>query len=201
MSNRLEMAGLKFGLLDVVSYASTIKKKAFWNCRCACGTSVTVVGADLRNGHTRSCGCILREKRPDLVTHGMSSSRPYKIWQLMKNRCLNELSKDFQHYGGRGIRLDAGWAQAFENFWGDMKRGYAKHLTIERKNNNGGYNKRNCRWATRKEQSHNTRHNRIVTVSGVSMLAVEAAKIAGVAPGTMTHRIQNWPADRLLDPH
>ena len=75
----------------------------------------------------------------------------------MKQRCLNPNYHHFENYGGRGIKVCARWLNSFENFLADMGLKPSPDLTLDRKNNDGHYNKRNCRWATAKEQASNRR--------------------------------------------
>ena len=92
--------------------------------------------------------------------HNMSNSRPYKIWNGIKDRTLNPNNKDYKNYGARGITIDERWKESFLNFWDDMKEGYSDGLSIDRIDNNKGYTKDNCKWSTSKEQSNNRRSNR-----------------------------------------
>ena len=75
----------------------------------------------------------------------------------MIERCTNSRNKDFHYYGGRGITVCAEWRNSFETFYRDMGPRPAPHLTIERVNNDLGYFKDNCVWATRLQQRHNRR--------------------------------------------
>lgn len=78
----------------------------------------------------------------------------YRVWQAMKNRCLNPLAEDYSYYGGRGITLDPRWYK-YENFLADMGRRPSLAHTLDRIHNNGAYTKANCRWATRLTQARN----------------------------------------------
>lgn len=65
MAKFIELAGQKFGRLTVVERAGNggHGKHVRWRCLCECGKTIIVSGQCLRNGHTKSCGCLNREIR------------------------------------------------------------------------------------------------------------------------------------------
>ena len=89
----------------------------------------------------------------------MSRMPIYTTWAQMIQRCSNIKNEHFKDYGGRGITVCDSWKNSFENFHADMGN-RPKGKTIDRVNNNGNYEKSNCRWATPIEQAHNRRMNR-----------------------------------------
>ncbi len=74
----------------------------------------------------------------------------------MRNRCMSPINENYPHYGGRGITICKRWA-VYDNFAVDMGPHPGKGWSLDRKNNNGNYNKRNCRWATQQTQQRNRR--------------------------------------------
>jgi hypothetical protein len=90
------------------------------------------------------------------IKHGMEGTREYRCWAHMKERCMNPKHKQYSDYGGRGITVCLEWQQSFEAFYADMGP-MPSNLTLERLNNDKGYLKENCAWATRKQQAQNRR--------------------------------------------
>lgn len=153
----IDHSGQKFSRLTVVARAeNSTNGDARWECRCDCGNTVTVRAAALRAKDTMSCGCMRREKGlTAFVTHGLSKHQAYRAWSRMRSRCNNPKDPSFRDYGGRGISISPEWDD-FGAFFRDM--GPAPPGTsLDRVNNSGGYGADNCRWATRAEQSRNTR--------------------------------------------
>jgi hypothetical protein len=127
-----------------------------WRCVCACGTERLVRGDGLREGRSKNCGCVRREKLKKLTTkHGMTGTRAYVCWQDMLARCHRESHRWFSHYGARGITVCEEWL-SFENFYADMGDP-PDGLSIHRIDNDGPYALWNCKWATRTEQRANQR--------------------------------------------
>ncbi len=147
------------------------KRKALFLCRCGI-TFESPIG-DVKEGKTRSCGCLKSNalsKRNQ--THGMSNHPLYLTWKSIKSRCLNPNNKSYKNYGGRGITMYSGWINNFKAFCDHASNlpDYRKHgLTLDRRKNNKGYFPGNLRWATKQEQSLNTRPRKTNTdYTGVS---------------------------------
>ena len=152
MAKMIDLTGERFERLRVERRVENGKGGgARWLCICDCGKTLEVDRQKLRRGNTRSCGCLHSDV---ITTHNMSETRQYRTWADMLTRCRNPRNKRYKDYGGRGISVCQKW-ETFQGFWENMQDGYSEGLTIDRKNNDKGYFKDNCRWATQKQQANN----------------------------------------------
>ena len=139
-----------------------------WLCKCDCGNLVEVRGSSLLSGSTMSCGCLTGElarmralKHGDAKMRNGKETRLYSIWINMKDRCLNSCSNNYQYYGRKGISVCPEWINDYSVFkeWA-LTAGYRERLTIDRINNDGNYEPKNCRWITKKENSVKSQQER-----------------------------------------
>lgn len=166
-----ELIGKKFGKLTIVDvktkqlYYPNGSKNGLdveYVCQCECGNTTLVKRYRLLEGKTMSCGCLRKELSKKRKTkHGLCYTRLNRIYNEMKNRCLCKTSDKYKYYGGRGISICEDWKNDFRSFYDwALENGYSDKLTIDRINNDGNYEPSNCRWATRCQQSQNTRRTR-----------------------------------------
>jgi len=131
-------------------------KKKHWNqyCfyKCNCWTIKSINKNHVKKWYTKSCWCLHREKFNN-YSHWLTKTRIHTIWTWMKQRC-----KVDNNYYWKWITISNDWNK-FINFYNDMKESYQEHLTLDRIKNNLWYSKKNCRWATQKEQQRNRTNN------------------------------------------
>lgn len=164
-------------------------KQPIWKCRCDCGQEFEKPSKYLKYGRTIDCGCGHNERvRKNHTTHGMSGNgkkppRIYRIWATMKARCRYSTTNNYEHYGGRGIRVCDEWLgkEGFQKFYDwALKNGYNDNLTIDRIDVNGNYEPNNCRWVTFKVQENNRRNNTLVKYEGQIYTLSELSELLGI---------------------
>lgn len=210
-----DLSGQQFDRLTVVRAGSGIRRRRSVVCMCECGTEVERPEADVVAGKVRSCGCMRRERARALAAattdvrrlattkHGLAGTdrHPlYSTWVHMNQRCANPSNRNFADYGGRGITVCERWRgeHGFENFLADMGE-RPPGTTLDRRDNDRGYSPENCRWATRVEQTRNTRANRLITVDGETLTLAEWADRAQIPVTTLHHRLSHgWSEEAAV---
>lgn len=162
-----------------------------WLCRCVCGDTKWRSAGHVKDGRSTQCKACAN------TTHGHSKTREYKAWYAMIHRCTNPTNKWYHRYGARGITVADTWME-FEQFLADMGL-CPEGMTIERKNNDEGYSKENCVWATRAEQMRNYSHNVHITAFGKTQHLAEWAREHAIRHDTLSWRLRNgWPVEKAL---
>ena len=183
MMKLIDLTGQRFGKLVVIKRAeNSPSHDTRWACQCDCGRKTISYSAELRNGMTKSCGCLRKDpgKEPHYI-HGGAKTRLFKIWIDMKSRCYYESNTRFNRYGGRGISVCKEWDESFSTFrdWA-LQHGYQDDLSIDRINVDGNYEPSNCRWATSKQQGRNKENTVYVLLNGKLVSLYDAADYLGI---------------------
>lgn len=195
--------GDRFGRLVLICDLGTVGPHRFrkWRVRCDCGIEYELLQPSLHRG--RSCGCLKREKLQQRMTkHGKASTPLHNVWIAMKQRCNNPRNANWHKYGARGIAVCERWQNSFENFAADV--GYPPDATLgkwslDRIDNNRGYEPGNVRWATPLQQASNTRTVSRLTLRGVTRTRHEWAELIGISSQVISHRLRRgWTTEQAL---
>ncbi len=145
--------GQKFNSLEATEHLGQNNLgKSIYRFLCDCGGSVDLVGASVKSGNTKTCGCKWATTH---ITHGLHEHPLYQKYHDMKSRCSNENNKFWKNYGGKGVRVRWG---SFEEFYEwSLANGWQPGLSIDRIDPNGDYEPTNCEYVTRSENSRRMR--------------------------------------------
>lgn len=195
--------GEKYNGLTVVEEPYSTGKGRKVKCQCECGNIVDVGVWHLTSGNTKYCGCRLNTKdRKSNYKHGLCHSRLNNIWYKMKYRCENPNYKEYEYYGGRGIKVCDEWKNDFLSFYNwAINNGYQDGLSIDRINTNGNYSPDNCKWATAEEQGNNKRNNINITINNKTQTLARWCKELNLKYSTVLRRIRNlnWSYEEALE--
>lgn len=189
----MSLTGRQFSRLFVLGEAAPrfygSKRQRRFMCLCDCGNAVIVSHSGLATGHAKSCGCYGREKAADRcrrlkVTHGEGGhgreTVEYRAWQSIKTRCCVPTDYHYKWYGARGITMCAEWQQSYPAFLAHVGRKPRPEYSLDRIDNNKGYEPGNVRWATQTQQTRNSRKAIIIEFDGERRCLTEWAEKIGI---------------------
>lgn len=165
MPNFIDITGQKFNRWTVIKHVHIYPRRTFWLCRCDCGTERAVEGKHVRYGTSKSCGCLCLEINAARLKgnklgykHGLEKHPLRSIWKAMIHRCYYNNNRFYKNYGGRGIKVCHEWITSLLTFyeWA-IRNGWKKGLSIDRIDNDGHYEPKNCRWVTVAENSRRSK--------------------------------------------
>ncbi len=156
MSNRKifeSVIGKEFNDITIISEPISKdiggKKRRVVKCECVCGNQFESIMYSVMSGHTKSCGCAQLVFKDVLKAKKMRSSH-----NAMLRRCKDTDGKHYKYYLAKGIKVCDRWLD-FNNFYEDMQESWELGLELDRIENDKGYYKVNCRWATKAQQQRN----------------------------------------------
>lgn len=200
MSKAVDLTGMRFGRLTVISKTRSNSGRVAWMCKCDCGNETAPMTTELLKGRTQSCGCLHSENIGNASRkHGQYKTRLYRIWGNMIQRCSNPKNDNYHLYGAKGVSVCDEWKDfAVFSKWA-MENGYSDSLSIDRIETDKGYFPENCRWATPQEQTDNRECTRYVSFNGKTQTLKRWAEETGIAYKNLLWRIDHgWPIEKAL---
>jgi hypothetical protein len=177
------MVNQKFGITKVIAFKKIKvgkRNRTMCECKCACGQIHYAEKHSIKTGRIKSCGC--KKKK----INGMFGSREYNTWKGMIDRCERPSCASFYNYGQKGITVSKRWHD-FKLFFKDMGRRPQGH-SLDRIDNTKGYFKKNCRWASSKDQAANRRCSQNYFYKNKSLTTDDVQKITGLSQGQIWYR-------------
>ena len=195
MHKSQDLSGIRFGRLVAIKRSESGKRQTTWECQCDCGNKSNASASQLHRGVRKSCGCITR-------THGLSGHLLKVTHANMMSRCYNPGDTRYKNYGDRGITVQAelhslpAFVELITRHLGDRPAG----MSLDRRDNDLGYELSNLRWASAAEQARNTRSNRYYTYLGKTQLLADWSKQTGILCSTLYNRLGTlgWTVERAL---
>lgn len=174
MVNKDNLYGLKFNKLTVYEVVERKHNQKIYRCICECGNETKVYRQKILNNHTKSCGCLQKQKAKEQCKAKQKYFGPkhfIQAWKNMKERANNP------EYPG--YTKDFDWP--YEQFKKDMLEEYLKHVekfgehqtTLDRIDGTKGYYKENCRWANFTIQANNLKTNKLIEYNGLNKTFIE----------------------------
>lgn len=177
MSKKDNLTGIRFGNLIVLKFSHAEKGHSLFECQCDCGCILTVKGTILKRGGVKSCGqtkeCPFAFKLYSNINskHKISHTKEYFIFKAIMDRCYNKNNPQYRDYGGRGIQIYSEWInnpKAFYDYLQTLPEARkqfeartGEKATLDRIDNNRGYEPGNLRWASYQEQNQNRRYMKL----------------------------------------
>lgn len=205
MSKRREFtAGDRFGRLTLMSVQEAkCAGDRILTFRCDCGEERVDRAIDFMRSRPKSCGCLHREilarshRSRGATIEGRETSE-HISWRAMLDRVKNPNHQNRSDYQDRGIGVCDHWL-SYGNFLADMGKKPDPSYTIERIDNEKGYEPANCRWATRADQMRNTRKNVMLTWNNMVLTLAEWARKVGIDQRVISRRLRRgWTVKEAL---
>lgn len=199
MTQPAQLVGKRFGFLVVIARDSSNHRGACWRVLCDCGNEVRLSTDLLLRDGRKACGHGCEKTKIHGAYEDGAPTKEYSIWMGMLARCNNPKSESFKNYGGRGIKVCDRWTASFEAFLADVGKP-GPGLSLDRIDNERGYEPGNVRWATMSQQLRNTRRNRIVTAFGESHCVAKWVEMRPfLTQNAVISRLNHgWAAERAL---
>lgn len=195
----MQEVGDVFGRLTLKRVFRGENRKRYGEFECACGNVVCRLAGNVFYGHTKSCGCLKKERTVEKNTrHGKTKTREYRIWVFMLQRCYNPATNSYKYYGAKGVTVCDKWRDSFVSFLEDMGEA-PEGTSLERMDRSVSYCKENCIWADAFTQANNKSNNVVVEFLGKSLTLKQWSREIGVDYHALYYRWQRgWEIERML---
>lgn len=182
MRQGLNIIGSRFGYFIVQEILETTAKNGrFVLCQCDCGAMKKVRLKSIKNGGTKSCGCLNKRLIVErLLVHGLSKHPLHKVWDSMIDRCTRPKCNQYKDYGGRGITVCKEWMDSFMSFYNwAILNGWQSGLQLDKDKKGNGfvYGPESCCFLTPKDNCRKKRNNHVIEYNGVKKCIAEWCEI------------------------
>lgn len=202
--NFKDLEGKRFGRWTVIAFIEMKNEKSQWLCRCDCGNEKVVANSGLISGRSQSCGCLHKEtvakmsRRPNSLKK--KYPREYAAWNQAIQRCTNQKLRNYEDYGGRGITVCNKWRESFQAFIDHIGPKPSDKHSLDRIDNDKGYEPGNVRWSTDSQQISNSRHARKFEWDGELRTIKQLSEISRIPYATLQSRlvVLGWELERAM---
>lgn len=191
---RRKHIGKKYGFWEVIDAFREVRSgkiNIMLKCKCVeCGKESCMTASSIKDYTFSVCNHNKRGYKKDNKNKLNIPKKLRDCWKNIINRCYDESSVMYSHYGARGISMCEDWHKSLKSFadWA-LNNGYKEGLTIERIDFNKNYCPENCCWIPKTEQSKNTTRNRIYCWQGKNLTVAEIARLNNVSQYTLYCRL------------
>lgn len=201
----IDLTGKVFYRWKVIGISFSDGFRLYWNCKCSCGSTKAIPGANLKNGESKSCGCFQKEVVSRLMKnqkytkkHGLNRTPEHRAWISMRRRCYDKNHIGYKYWGGRGITVCGEWKDDFLSFLNYVGKKPDDSYSIDRINNDGNYEPGNVRWATHAEQAINRRsYCRMFDFDGSKFSLTDLSKKFDIQRDCLRYRIRSgWDLNK-----
>lgn len=180
-----------FTIVEKMKYKSNDGHSLYKGVCNECGFERVARISDLKA--TKKCTHIRIDGKVGFNITIWNNQRIGRIFSNMKFRCYNANSKDYQWYGGKGIKICDEWMdnpKLFEE-WA-IDNGYSDKLTIDRIDENKNYSPDNCRWITAKENAKYKSTTSIIDIDGITHTGREWSEILNLGTNMINTYIRKY---------
>lgn len=191
----------RFGKLIIVENVGREGNNWKVKIKCDCGNYKVTNLYSIKYGKTKSCGCLCVEKLgKSKRTHGLSHHPLYGIWNGMKDSCLNKKGKDYENYGGRGVKVSTRWENDFQAFYDWAIKRWQPGLQLDKdiKSSTGYgilYCPELCCFVEPKDNSNSKGNNRKIQYNGENKTVSQWAEILNINLTTLIRRLNHWSVE------